>query len=190
MYDDMQIPTPVINGPPAPLLPVIIGPPALLPPVINGLQTPLPPILNGPPAPLPPVINGPPAALPPVLNGPPAPRPPVFNGAPAPRPQAQLRRSNRLNNKPVGWILTPSAFYCPDPWYSRGMENACNQPISDLACKLKVLTDRSETRLLRLPDLSPPSVDHHRRPRGITLPPSLYRRSNPRRKTRLYSGGI
>ncbi|CAG2186708.1 unnamed protein product [Mytilus edulis] len=90
MYDDMQIPTPVINGPPAPLLPVIIGPPAPLPPVINGPQAPLPPILNGPPAPLPPVINGPPAPLPPVING-----------APAPRPQAQLRRSNRLKNKPV-----------------------------------------------------------------------------------------
>ncbi|VDI39453.1 Hypothetical predicted protein [Mytilus galloprovincialis] len=90
MYDDMQIPTLVINGPPAPLLPVNIGPPAPLPSVINGPPVPLPPVIIGPPAPLLPVINGPPAALPPVLNG-----------APAPRPQAPPRRSNRLKNKPV-----------------------------------------------------------------------------------------
>ncbi|CAG2255215.1 unnamed protein product [Mytilus edulis] len=57
MYDDMQNPTPVINGPPAPLLPVIIGP-----------LGPLPPVINGPPVALPPVINGPPVALPPVIN--------------------------------------------------------------------------------------------------------------------------
>ncbi|CAC5416577.1 unnamed protein product [Mytilus coruscus] len=55
LYAEMQNPTPVINGPPAPL----------------------PPIINGPPAPLPPVINGPPAPLPPAINGPPAPPPPA-----------------------------------------------------------------------------------------------------------------
>ncbi|VDI38014.1 Hypothetical predicted protein [Mytilus galloprovincialis] len=81
MYDDMQNPTPVINGPPAPLLPVIIGPPAPLLPVIIG---PLPPVINGPPVALPPVINGPPVALPPVINGAPVALPPVINGPPAP----------------------------------------------------------------------------------------------------------
>ncbi|CAC5378380.1 unnamed protein product [Mytilus coruscus] len=55
LYAEMQNPTPVINGPPAPL----------------------PPIINGPPAPLPLVINGPPAPLPPAINGPPAPPPPA-----------------------------------------------------------------------------------------------------------------
>ncbi|VDI70657.1 Hypothetical predicted protein [Mytilus galloprovincialis] len=86
MYDDMQNPTPVINGPPAPLLPVIIGPLGPLPPVINGPPVALPPVINGPPVALPPVINGAPVALPPVINGPPVALPPVINGAPVALP--------------------------------------------------------------------------------------------------------
>ncbi|CAC5395725.1 unnamed protein product [Mytilus coruscus] len=52
LYAEMQNPTPVINGPPAPLPPIINGPPASLPPAINGPPAPLPPAINGPPAPL------------------------------------------------------------------------------------------------------------------------------------------